>query len=620
MSPPESSFALADCDLERLKRRLERERAARREAEAIAEKGLRELWDRQRQLALIGEIAQAANQARTVNDVLRFTLERVCELTGWPVGHVYRTRRTRKGAVMAPTTIWMGAQDATYAAFRRISETLEFQPGVGLPGRVLESREPLWVPDVLVDPQFPRSEAAKGTGLRAGIAFPVLVGDRVEAVLEFFATSVLPPDEDLLRVMGQVGAQLGRTIERERAERSQRDKNARLRRALDEADTQRRAAEAASRAKSAFLAVTSHEVRTPLNAVLGLAEGLRREPLTPHQGELAEGIVDAGAMLLRLLNAVLDLSKIESGQLNLEPTPFALETTLDTIVRVWSAKACELDVALELDLSALPRPCGLLADEGKIEQTLINLLSNALKFSPPGSRVRVAASARACAGQMEVRLSVADQGPGVAENDRERIFRPYEQTSLGRDAGGAGLGLAICSGHLALMGGRLAVEPAEGGGSVFTAEFIASPVEVEAAPLAPEVAPERALAVLVAEDNPANRRVIQVLLQPAGVNLTFAENGAEALTALGQSDFDVVLMDANMPVMDGVAAVRAIRGLSDARAAMPVHMLTANAFDDDVRRYLAAGADGVLRKPVEVDALYRLLGAVASGAARRVAA
>lgn len=617
MSGSESGFE----DVERLKRRLERERASRREAEAIAEKGLRELWDRQRQLSLVGDIAQAANQARSVNEILALTLEKVCEMTGWPVGHVYLTRRTRKGPVMSPTAFWRGAQGPAFAAFRKVSESMVFVPGWGLPGRVLESGEPLWVPDVLVDPKFPRSTAAQGTGLRAGVAFPVLVGDRVEAVLEFFATQVLEPDQGLLTVMGQVGAQLGRTIERERAERRQREKNAKLRRAVAEAQAQRVAAEAASRAKSSFLAVTSHEVRTPLNAVLGLAEGLRREPLTEHQASLADGIADAGTMLLRLLNAVLDLSKIETGQLTLTPAPFALDATLETVVRVWSAKARELEVELCLDLSGLPRPCGIEADEGKIEQTLINLLSNAMKFSPPGGRVTVSASAQPRDGSLEVVLSVADQGPGIEPEDRERIFQPYEQTRLGREAGGAGLGLAICAGHMALMGGGLAVAEAPGGGSLFTARFTAPVAEVEAAPEATDggAMADRALRILVAEDNPANRRVVQVLLQPAGVDLTFAENGAEALEALETADFDLVLMDANMPVMDGVQAVAAIRRLPDARAAMPVHMLTANAFDEDVRRYLAAGADGVLRKPVEVDALYRLLTSVAAQALRAAA-
>ena len=611
----------AEADLERLQRRLERERAARREAEAIAEKGLRELWERQRDLKLVKTIAKAANQSKTSREAMALTLEEVCSLTGWPVGHVFLTRRSRSGPVMAPTSIWRGAERAGLTAFRRASESLSFAPGEGLPGRVLQSGAPAWIGRLEQDAAFPRASAAIDAGLCTALAFPVLVRREVAAVLEFFTPEPQEPDEKLLALMGQVGAQLGRAVERERHETRLKAKNARLQRLVAEAEAQRQAAEASSRAKSAFLAVTSHEVRTPLNAVLGLAEALKRQPLGPRQEDLVDGILDSGNMLLRLLNAVLDLSKIEAGQTALHERAFALDETVQTVARVWRTQATAGGVALEVDLKGLPRPCVIVADDGKLEQSLVNLVSNALKFTPPGGTVRIAAQASPSAAGLEVQVAVEDDGPGVAEEDRARILEPYVQTQAGREAGGAGLGLSICVGNLARMGGQVGVEAAALGGARFVLKFPAR-IDRAAAPAPPAaaVATAGALRVLAAEDNAANRQVLRLLLESAGVTLSFAENGLEALQAVQAERFDLVLMDAAMPVMDGVAALAAIRALPGEAAQTPIHMLTANAFEDDVRRYLAAGADGVLAKPVDVPRLFALMTAVAEGAPHSVRA
>jgi signal transduction histidine kinase/ActR/RegA family two-component response regulator len=599
------------CDqLARLERRLERERAARREAEAIAERSLRKAYARQRELALLETITKAANEAKTGREALAVAATEICALTRWPVAHVFVARRTRAGVVMEAAGIWHGADNPRYTAVCRSAEGVSFRSGEGLAGTILKTGHPAWLTDLERLSQYPRARLAHEAGLATVLAFPVLVGREVVAAMEFATPEKLEPDERLQGLMAQIGAQLGRAIERERAALRARAKNRRLQALVREAQAQRQAAETASRAKSAFLAVTSHEVRTPLNAVLGLAEGLRREPLNPQQASLAEGIVDAGAMLVRLLNAVLDLSKIEAGESTLNEAPFALDATLRTIVRVWRAKAAEMGVELELCMEGLPQPCLLLADAGKVEQSLINLVSNALKFTPRGGGVRITALAERAAGGVDVVLTVDDTGPGVPAEDRERILRPYEQTATGRAAGGAGLGLSICAGHLAQMGGRISVGEASGGGASFRLMFPAKPAPVVEA-LPPGVAATAVgapLRVLAAEDNAANRRVLEVLLTPAGVELAFATNGREALEATQVSAFDLILMDANMPVMDGVEALKAIRALG---VGTPVHMLTANAFAEDVDRYLAAGADGVLHKPVAVSDLYELLARVA---------
>lgn len=393
------------------------------------------------------------------------------------------------------------------------------------------------------------------------------------------------------------------------------EKNAALTALVAEAEAARAQAEAASRAKSDFLAMTSHEIRTPLNAVLGLAEALNRSRLTVRQKDMARGVVDAGALLKRLLDSMLDIGRIEAGKTTLSVAPFDLRQAVETVVRIWTPRARDHGVTLVADLDGLPTPCGLVADGGKVEQVLINLVSNALKFSPRGGKVviRVSASGAPSGVGLAVRIEVIDQGPGVTVQDRQRIFQVFEQTDAGRALGGAGLGLAICAGNLALMGGGIDVIDAPDGGAVFQALFEAPTcVLTDAAAEAVEAEgldAERPLRVLAAEDNAGNRHVLQALLEPLAVSLTLVEDGAQALEALANGPYDMVLMDANMPVMDGLTALRAIRASG---SAIPVWMLTANVYEEDVSRYRAAGADGVVRKPIALEELFAALSEAAA--------
>lgn len=537
-APPEIT---ADAFL-RLEKRLRRERAARLEAEAIAEKGLRELWSRQRELVMLKAVARTANEARSGRQALSTALRLVCEFTEWPIGHVYVASARRAGRNLAPTDIWFGADTAKLRAFRRASEALHFAGEEGLPGRVLASGAPVWISPLHADPHFPRGLLAFEAGLGSGLAFPVHVKRRVAAVLEFFTPQLLEPDEKLLEIMAKVGDHLGRAIERERAQDSLRAKNAKLRNALHDVEEKRRAAEAASRAKSSFLAVTSHEVRTPLNAVLGLAEGLRRESLSERQGELVEGIIESGSMLLRLLNSVLDLSRIESGDQILIEEDFTLEELLAPVERLWRVRAEELGVQLALDAGPLVLARRVRTDRSKLEQIATNLVSNALKFTPPGGVVTLRARAAESGLRTRVELDVIDSGPGVPDDAKRRIFEPYAQTSAGRAAGGAGLGLTVCAGHVKLMGGEISVEDAPGCGAAFrvrlTLEKGQPPPEAPGSVPASDMVDPGQLRVLAAEDNESNRRVLALLLEPAGLSLTFAENGAEAVEAFQREPFE----------------------------------------------------------------------------------
>ena len=594
----------------RLKRRLAREHQARLAAEAIAESGTLALYRQQERLQLVETIATAANLDDDPEVAFSRALAEICAYTGWPIGHVFMFSEEVPN-LLCTSGVWHGADDSALQPFRLATAALTFSPGIGLPGRVLTSRQSVWVEDVTLASNFPRRNAAIASGLHGAFAFPALIGEEVGAVVEFFLRDAAPPDPDLLQLLDRIGAQLGRVVERHRNGRRLRTHNEALSALYAQADAQRHAAEAASRAKSSFLAVTSHEIRTPLNAVLGLSEALRREPLTDRQKDLNDGVLASGKMLLRLLDAVLDLSRIEADQAQVRLEDFDIGAKLRSIISIWTPRAVELGVSLALQDSAIS-VATIRTDEGRIEQTLVNLISNALKFTPRGGRIEIVAT---CNGR-SLRLEVLDGGSGVAEADRERIFQPFEQTDAGRAAGGAGLGLAICAGNLKLMGGSMGAGRSPDGRSLF---WLACPViavdSVRAAAVEPVMtgAPTEGLRILAADDNPANLKVLEALLAPAGVILTMAVNGLEAVEALRAGDFDLVLMDANMPIMDGTEAIRSIRREGLCRDT-PVHMLTANAFADDVARYLAAGADGVLTKPIQLSELYAVLATSAAQA------
>jgi two-component system, sensor histidine kinase len=396
-----------------------------------------------------------------------------------------------------------------------------------------------------------------------------------------------------------------------------------LQTALGQAETERIAAEQANRAKSRFLAMISHEVRTPLNVILGLTEVLRGRRRPKAEAAVIDDMAEAGGMLLRLLNGALDISKIESGQVEVRLAPVDLAARIEAIARVWRSRVEELGLTLEVELQGRREDFIVVSDEARVEQILINYLSNALKLTTAGTVRILARAAPGGDGRIELMVEVHDQGPGVPEDKRERIFEPFEQLAAGRAAGGAGLGLALCRAAAQALDGDLGVRAAHpqdvAQGAVFWFGFTAQPAPApteapapapvqDARPASHAAAPLR---VLAAEDHPANRKLLLLLFQAFGLDLVLVENGQEAVQAVAAERFDLVLMDVMMPVMDGVEALLAIRAdeAVAGRPRTPIHMLTANVFDEDVARYMAAGADGVLRKPIEPPALQAVIAA-----------
>jgi signal transduction histidine kinase len=338
------------------------------------------------------------------------------------------------------------------------------------------------------------------------------------------------------------------------------------------------AAEQANAAKSDFLATVSHEIRTPMNAVVAAGSLLRRTPLSEAQAGHVDMLANASEVLLGLLNDVLDLSKIESGKLEVALGPFDLVDKLDAAVRLWRGKAGP-EVALRLEAGGLP--ARILTDPLRFQQIVSNLLSNATKFTARGEIVVRGGQFRS-AGGPRLWVEVQDSGCGMDAETAARIFDRFEQGSTGvtRKHGGTGLGLSISRRLAELMDGALTVTSLPGQGSTFRFEC----------PL------------LLAEDHEVNQKIVRLMLEPLGARVTVATNGAEAVVIAGARPFDVILMDMQMPIMGGVEATARIRA-GGLNSTTPIIALTANAMAEHRAQWTAVGVDAVLTKPVEMQAL-----------------
>lgn len=374
------------------------------------------------------------------------------------------------------------------------------------------------------------------------------------------------------------------------------------RKAEKEADKLRKTAEKASREKSDFLAFVSHEVRTPLHGVMGTLSLLLDTHLDAEQRAYAETARRCGVTLLNTVNEILDLSRIEAGKLVIHPEPFALGEMLREVLDLLAPAAAEkgIDLSASLDHTL---PARLLGDPGRLRQVLMNLGDNAVKFTHRGSvEFRVAALPDGHVG-----FAVTDTGIGIPPKLRATLFTRFAQAEPNGEQGGSGLGLAICKRLVALMGGQIAVDSQPGKGSTFFFDLPlaavpdsgTAPARVAPSPGALAEHPAAHGRILLAEDGKANQLVAAAILRKAGYTVELARDGAEAAACAESADYDLVLMDVRMPLMDGYAATRAIRQLDGARGRVPIIAMTASAMPGDAERCYEAGMDGHLTKPLD---------------------
>lgn len=379
--------------------------------------------------------------------------------------------------------------------------------------------------------------------------------------------------------------------------------------ALEAIESSRQKAEAASKAKTDFLAVMSHELRTPMNAVMGAADLLGRTDLSAEQREHVDMLADGGAALMNILNDVLDLAKIEAGKLDINQTNVDIYEVTRRIAAIWTASA--RDKGLEVNFEIAPHtPQYVVVDATRIGQIAFNLLANAVKFTPSGSISLKLDGREAQPGRFELIYTVSDSGIGMSAETLKRLFNAFEQadSSISRRFGGTGLGLSISQKLAHMMGGEIEAVSVEGKGSTFTLTLPCAPGvaerEAEEVRLSQDADEGRnPVQILVAEDNPANQRIIDLFLQPIGADVTIVADGQQALAMLEARSFDLVLMDMQMPVMDGLEATRILRASSGPNSDIPVLALTANVMEGHQQACREAGMNGHIAKPIDARVL-----------------
>jgi signal transduction histidine kinase/CheY-like chemotaxis protein len=362
---------------------------------------------------------------------------------------------------------------------------------------------------------------------------------------------------------------------------------------LIEAKTQ---ADSANKAKSSFLASMSHEIRTPLNAIIGFINLLTKDETDPKKLEYLTTVQHSSNSLLGVINDILDISKIEDGKLDIEAIDFDVYQQINELIMFFQSTAESKDIRLKMNIDESV-PQYVTSDPLRIKQVVSNLISNAIKFSPEDSEVTIDLSYKGS----RLYVSVSDKGIGISEEAKKRIFNAFEQaeSSTTRSFGGTGLGLTISKKLVELLGGEISVEGEVGKGSVFSF-YIDAPTSKKSTDDAIE---ERDYTfeghILVAEDNKTNQMLIKILLDEMGISYTVVDDGEEALKTFLTEDFDLILMDINMPKMDGIEATKQIRKANKDTSTVPIIALTANAMKDDVQTYLKAGMNGHVSKPID---------------------
>jgi PAS domain S-box-containing protein len=564
----------------------------------------------QQRLGLQYEITRILSESIDFVSSAREILQAVGRNLGWQFGAVWKVDNNSQ--VLRCVDIWQEPRTPALE-FADVCCTYSFEKGVGLPGRIWDSGQSVWIADVLADDNFPRAASAGKEGLRAAFGFPILTGPEVLGIVEFFSPTIRQPDQDLLQLVSSLGRQIGQFTKRKRAEEEREE-------LLERERAARADSEKANRLKDEFLATLSHELRTPLNAVIGWSRMLKSGRLDPESANHALQVIERNAWAQKqIIEDILDVSRVITGKLQLKTAPLDLVTVvdgaLDAVRPAMEAKEIKVETIIDAGLRMIT------GDADRLQQVVWNLLSNAAKFSPSGGKVEIHVSQNG--GQVQIQVS--DTGPGIAPEFLPHVFERFRQAdgSTTRTHGGLGLGLAIVRHLVELHGGVINAENRkEGTGAVFTLRLPLPSGELRPETLAnaasvfkdaeSEVANLEGLRVLVVDDESDALDLIAMELTQHGAHVKSAINATEALEALDKADYDVLISDIGMPDFDGYELIRRVRQSESARTRrVPAVALTAYARVQDRMRAILAGFNTHVPKPVDAGELVTIVASLA---------
>jgi len=561
----------------------------------------RDITDRRRtehRLALQYAITRIVSRSIDFVEGTHEILETVCEGLGWQVGVLWSVDHQEE--VLNCVDVWH-SPILEAGGFESTCLSTSFNKGTGLPGRIWETGKPAWIPNLKKDSNFPRAALAERSGLRAGFGFPILLGNEVIGVIEFFSQEIRQPDPELLEMIGSVGRQIGQFQERKRAE----EKLAHL---LVRERSARADAEKANRLKDEFLATLSHELRTPLNAVIGWSRMLKSGRLDQESATHAIDVIERNAWAQKqIIEDILDVSRVITGKLQLHLGAVDLvpvvNAALDAVRPAFDAKEIKIETNYHEELKVIA------GDADRLQQVVWNLLSNASKFTPHGGSVGISVTHNGKYAEIQI----SDTGPGIAPDFLPHVFERFRQAdgSTTRTHGGLGLGLAIVRHLVELHGGVIAVENGTvRSGAVFTVKLPLPSGELNlAAPATPVTTVEHhvtdndlaGLRILVVEDEMDALDLLGIDLHEHGAIVTGVPSAHEALRWLRRQQYDLIISDIGMADTDGYALIKQVREQEDIKSPhIPAIALTAYARAQDRTRALAAGYNAHVAKPVEI--------------------